>query len=83
MADRNTRTVGGFHSLGDILTTLVGGVHAPNFNGLEKVGADPFRGPHLGEVSNYEAAKAHIANSNPTPAEYEGAIHTYTVERKI
>ena len=83
MADGNTRTTSDFHSLGATLTTLVGDVHTPNMSALQEVRADPFRGPHLGSISDYQAAKAHIANRNPTPAAYEQVIRIYTLEREI
>ncbi len=83
MADPNTKTCGSFHSLGHILTTLVGDVRTPDFNALQEVRTDPFRGPHLGRISDYQTMKAHIANGNPTPAAYERAIHDYVRGHEI
>ncbi len=82
MADGNN-TNRDFQYIGEVLTELVGDVRNPDFSALERVKADPFRGPHLGRISDYETFKANLANANPTPLEYERAIRDYVIEREI
>ncbi len=81
MTDENIKINGGFHTLGDVLVDLLGA--DPLFDALQKVRTDPFRGHHLGEISDYEAMKANLANEHPDPSHYEGRIRTYAIERKI